>query len=159
MRSDSRLSLALHVLLHMTELEGAVTSEELGPRLGVNPVVLRRALAGLRDAGIVRSEKGHGGGWTVARDLARVTLCDVHDAIATTALFGIGHRDVETACPIEQAVNRALGGALAAATEAFEARLRAVTVADLLAGARRGLARRAARPGLGSHAKRGPAHA
>src|SRR4051794_37704523 len=105
MRSDNRLSLALHVLLHMSELEVPVTSEDLGPRLGVNPVVLRRTLAGLRDAGIVRAAKGHGGGWTVARDLAHVTLGDVHAAIGSTALFGIGHRDEDTACPIEKGVN------------------------------------------------------
>ena len=143
MRSDNRLSLALHVLLHMTELDGPATSEQLGPRLGVNPVVLRRTLAGLRDAGIVTSVKGHGGGWSVARDLSKVTLRDVHAAIGTTALFGIGHRDEDTGCPIERAVNRAITGALDAATETFESSLHGVAVADLIEGGRRKLHRQA----------------
>lgn len=152
MRSDSRLSLALHVLLHMDEHDRPATSEELGPRLGVNPVVLRRTLAGLRDAGIVQSVKGHGGGWSIARDLAHVTLGDVYAAIGASTLFGIGHRDEATECPIEEAVNRAITGALHAASETFESSLHGVAVADLIAGGRRKLARQ-------SHPSRGHSHA
>src|SRR5205814_1614586 len=56
---DGRLSFTLHVLLHMYRAEGALTSEALGPMMKTNPVVIRRTMAGLRRAGIVRSEKGH----------------------------------------------------------------------------------------------------
>ena len=69
MNRDSRLSVALHVLLHMSEMRSAVTSEALGSMMNTNPVVIRRTLGGLRDAGVVAAEKGHGGGWTLARDL------------------------------------------------------------------------------------------
>jgi DNA-binding IscR family transcriptional regulator len=62
MRNDSRLSRMLHVLLHMARHDGPITSEAIGMMLGTNPVVVRRTLAGLRDAGYVRSDKGHGGG-------------------------------------------------------------------------------------------------
>lgn len=137
MKRDSRLSLALHVLLHMSELSVAVTSDDLGTMLDANPVVLRRTLGGLRDAGIVRSEKGHGGGWSIARDLAHVTLAEVYDALGDITLFGIGHRDDQPTCPIERAVNRALGDTLAEAEQLVKARLRSVMVADLLEGARR----------------------
>jgi DNA-binding IscR family transcriptional regulator len=61
MTRDSRLSVALHVLLHMKQMERAATSEELGSMMEVNPVVIRRTLGGLREAGIVVAEKGHGG--------------------------------------------------------------------------------------------------
>jgi len=33
-------------------------------------------MAGLRRAGIVRSEKGHGGGWSLGRKLDDVTLAE-----------------------------------------------------------------------------------
>ena len=48
--------------------------EVLAKAMHTNPVVLRRVMAGLRDRGFVRSEKGHGGGWTLARDLSEITL-------------------------------------------------------------------------------------
>jgi len=60
MSRDSRLSGVLHILLHMAERQGPVTSEALAKIMQTNPVVIRRTLAGLRERGYVRSEKGHG---------------------------------------------------------------------------------------------------
>lgn len=133
MSRDTRLSVALHVLLHLQEGGKQVPSEVLGPMASVNPVVLRRTLAGLRDAGIVRSGKGHGGGWALARPLAEVTLGDVHDALGKPAFFAVGLREEEPRCLLEQAANRALRGAMAEAEALLVARLRSVTVAALLA--------------------------
>jgi DNA-binding IscR family transcriptional regulator len=42
-------------------------------------------MAGLREAGYVQSPKGHHGGWQLARDLAQVTLLDVHRAVVSSA--------------------------------------------------------------------------
>lgn len=137
MRCDSRLSVALHVLLHMGEANGPVTSESLGPRMALNPVVLRRTLGGLRDAGIVRAVKGHGGGWSLARPLEEVTLADVYAALGSPSLFGIGHHDERPGCLVEQAVNRALGNALDEAEARLLAQLRGISLADLAADVRR----------------------
>jgi DNA-binding IscR family transcriptional regulator len=137
MRQDRRLSLALHALLHVSEAGGAVTSESLGPMMKTNPVVLRRTMAGLREAGIVRSEKGHGGGWSLARPLESVTLRDVYRALGLSAPFTIGHRERSPRCLLERAVNRTLGAALADAEALLVERLGDTTVASVLADARR----------------------
>ncbi len=126
----------------MSEMDQVVTSEALGPVARANPVVLRRTLAGLRDAGIVRSEKGHGGGWSLARDLDAVTLGDVYAALGLTNLFTIGHRDARPRCLLEQAVNRAIDQTLTEAEALVVARLRSVTVAEVLADGRRKASRR-----------------
>ena len=63
MNLDSRLSSVLHLLLHLMDAEHAVPSEKLATAMNSNPVVVRRTMAGLRDAELVTSEKGHGGGW------------------------------------------------------------------------------------------------
>ena len=137
MNRDSRLSVSLHVLLHMSKSRTAITSEALGSMMKTNPVVIRRTLGGLRDAGIVAAGKGHGGGWTIARDLRSVSLGDVYDALGTTTPFGIGVRDPESTCPIEKGVNRALGKALREAEALLMARLRSVAVANILSKATR----------------------
>jgi len=132
MRRDSRLSVVLHLLLHMTELEGPVTSETLGPRLNMNPVLVRRLLGGLRNAGIVNAEKGHGGGWALARPLDQVTLAEVYRALGSPTLFGIGPQRENPRCLVEQAVNRALGKALSDAEAVLLAELELTTVAAIL---------------------------
>jgi len=131
MRRDSRLSVVLHLLLHMTELEGPVTSETLGPLMNMNPVLVRRMLGGLRDADIVSAEKGHGGGWALARSLDRVTLADVYRALGAPTLFSIGPQRENPRCLVEQAVNRSLGKALSDAEALLLAELERTTVATI----------------------------
>jgi DNA-binding IscR family transcriptional regulator len=135
----------------MAETGRAMTSEQLGPMLKMNPVVVRRTIAGLRDAGIVRSEKGHGGGWTLARGLEAVTLADVYDALGMPALFSIGPREERPRCLLEQAVNRAVGGAMEDAEALLLAQLRSISVKDLAADVPPESARRA-RKGRHVHA-------
>jgi DNA-binding IscR family transcriptional regulator len=137
MKRDSRLSVALHVLLHMEELGEVMTSTTIGTMMETNPVVVRRTMAGLREAGIVSSEKGHGGGWSLARSLDTVTLGEVYEALGTPPLFSIGPRDDNPGCVVEQAVNRAIGKALDEARELLMAQLRSVRVSDLAADFRR----------------------
>lgn len=99
--------------------------------LGTNPVVVRRTMAGLRDAGYVRSEKGHGGGWAIACDLERVSLLDVHRAVGGPRLFAIGNEHSNPDCAVEQLVNEAVGDALRDAEALLIARLAAVSLAEL----------------------------
>lgn len=108
-RRDSRLSGVLHVLLHMAQFDGAVTSELMAKAMQTNPVVIRRVLAGLREQGYVQSEKGHGGGWTLACDLKKVTLRDIYEALGSPSLLAMGNRTESPGCLVEEAVNVALG--------------------------------------------------
>jgi DNA-binding IscR family transcriptional regulator len=123
----------LHVLLHMAEQSGPVTSELLAKAMNTNPVVVRRVMSGLRDHGYVRSEKGHGGGWMLACDLSKVTLRDVYDALGRPSLLAIGHRTESPSCLVEQAVNAALGQAYLDAEALLLSRFGEVTLAALSA--------------------------
>ncbi|MBL9014796.1 MAG: Rrf2 family transcriptional regulator [Myxococcales bacterium] len=131
MRRDSRLSGVLHVLLHMARHAGPSTSEVLAQAMETNPVVIRRIMAGLREHGYVRSEKGHGGGWTLACDLEKVTLRDVYTALGCPSLLAIGNRTESPGCLVEQAVNAALAPTFRAAEELLLAQLAEVTLAQL----------------------------
>ncbi|PII39741.1 Rrf2 family transcriptional regulator [Sinorhizobium meliloti] len=130
MKRDSRLSITLHALLHMAARE-TITSEELAACLSTNPVVVRRTMAGLREAGLVRSERGHGGGWSLVRDLATISLADVHAALGEPAVFAIGNRTEAPGCVVEQAVNAAMDGALRDAEALLMQRLERISLADL----------------------------
>lgn len=142
MKRDSRLSGVLHVLLHMAKQEGPVTSDVLARAMDTNPVVIRRIMAGLRDQGYVRSEKGHGGGWTLACDLSAVTLRDIYAALGNPSLLAIGNRTEAPGCLLEQAVNAALGQAFLDAEALLLSRLGEVTLAMLSADVSKRLAAR-----------------
>jgi Rrf2 family protein len=133
MKRDSRLSGVLHVLLHMAERRDPMTSEALAQAMQTHPVVIRRILGGLRDAGFVRSEKGHGGGWTIQRALGDITMRDIYDAIGRPALMAMGHRTDAPGCLVEQAVNAALDTSFRDAEALLLARFAQVTLAELAA--------------------------
>lgn len=130
MRRDSRLSVALHALLHM-EHAGRLTSEAMAAQGDTNPVVMRRTMAGLRAAGIVQSEKGHGGGWSLLRRLDEITLYDVYEALGEPTILAIGNRTESPGCAVEKAVNRALADAFTSAEALLVKQLRSVTLASL----------------------------
>lgn len=133
MKRDSRLSSVLHALLHMAEQEGPMTSDALAQCLGTNPVVVRRTMGFLRDAGIVQSERGHAGGWRIQADLRTVTLRQLHEALGEPAMFAIGNRHEAPECLVEQSVNAALEGAFAEAEALLLQRFSEITLADLAA--------------------------
>jgi DNA-binding IscR family transcriptional regulator len=140
MKSNDRLSAVLHVLLHMAQVDGPLTSEQIARMMHTHPVVVRRTLAGLREFGWVRSNKGHGGGWTLACDLASTTLMDVHRALGTPALLAMAPLNERPECAVQQAVYVALNGVKRDAEALLAARLGEVTLADLAADFRRHMA-------------------
>ncbi|WP_233586404.1 Rrf2 family transcriptional regulator [Caulobacter sp. 602-1] len=130
MKRDSRLSVALHVLLHMAQRQASMTSEEMAACAGTNPVVIRRTFAGLREAGIVASTKGHGGGWSLGRPLSQISLADVQDAL-DEPVIALGRAEDSPGCLIEQAVNAALDEAVVEARALLTKRLATVSLAEL----------------------------
>ncbi|MDV6376035.1 Rrf2 family transcriptional regulator [Deinococcus arenicola] len=131
MNVDSRLSSVLHLLLHLMDAEDAIPSEKLATAMNSNPVVVRRTMAGLRNAGLVTSEKGHGGGWRLSCDPERTTMLDVYRALGSPRLFAMGNRCDTPICLIEQAVNVALNDAFQEAEALITAQLGTLTLSAL----------------------------
>jgi Rrf2 family protein len=138
---DSRLSSVLHGLLHMIGAGEPVTSEQLAQAMATNPVVVRRVMAGLREQGLVHSEKGHGGGWTLSRDAADISLADIYRAVGAPTIVAMGHRSENPGCLVEQAVNDALGNTFREVEALFLKRLGAVTLDALARDFKRRLAK------------------
>lgn len=131
MQLDGRLSRMLHVLIHMDRADGPITSAQAAQMLHTNPVVVRRTMAGLREAGFVVSEKGHAGGWRLVVPLGSVTMLDIYRAVGEPRIFAIGLADPAPQCLVEQAVNESMSDALNAAEAMLIARLGQVTLAQI----------------------------
>ncbi|MBC8104941.1 MAG: Rrf2 family transcriptional regulator [Cytophagales bacterium] len=133
MKTDNRLSRMLHVLLHMARHDQPFTSEQIAKMLTTNPVVVRRTMVGLREAGYVKSERGRGGGWILACDLAEITLLDIRRAVGGWQMFATEDGESPPSCAVERVVNAALDDTLRQAEALLVEKLAAVTLADLLA--------------------------
>jgi DNA-binding IscR family transcriptional regulator len=88
-------------------------------------------MAGLREAGHVRSGKGHGGGWQLARPLRQISLLSVYEALGRPNLFAIGNRSDHPECLVERNVNAAMADAIARAEALLVKQLGKVTLDTL----------------------------
>ncbi|RVV97216.1 Rrf2 family transcriptional regulator [Mesobaculum littorinae] len=132
MPRDLRMSRILHVLIHMDRHVARATSDQIAGMISTNPVVVRRMMAGLRDRGIVTSEKGHGGGWRLARPLTEVTLRDVYEAVGAPVLFNVGPTAEPSDCLVEKAVDARLDSALREAEARLLTQFAAIRVEDVV---------------------------
>lgn len=137
MAANSRLTIAVHVLAWMALAKRrgreVMTSDEIAASVATNPVIVRRSLGGLREAGLVESRRGAGAGWLLAREPAAITLLDVHRAIGAEALFALHATEPNLECPVGLGIRPALTEVYAAADAAVARELAGRTVADVLA--------------------------
>ena len=154
MPASSRFSVALHVLTHLVDADGPQTSEQLAGCVGTNAVVVRRTLAGLREAGLVTSSRGTGGGWALARDAADISLHDIQAALGERLLQGIdvAPPGAQGQCRIQSAVSGTLDEFLADAEAMLAERLRRITLAGLATRVRSMRPRAAPTPPRSRHA-------
>lgn len=131
MKRNSRLSLALHTLGHMAGApEKMKTSADIADHAGTNPVVVRRVLGKLREAGLLMSEKGHAGGWRLARSPREITLADVYLALDESLVATTGQETVP-ACSVEHALQRQVASVLEDIEQNLVERLSATTIAEV----------------------------
>ena len=63
------------------EQEGPVSVSQLALELDISLSYLEQLFAGLRNAGLVRGQRGAGGGYRLARDPSQITVLEVLQAV------------------------------------------------------------------------------
>jgi len=130
---NSRFAVAIHVLTLLGSSEGEpLTSEFMAGSVNTNQVVIRRVLAKLRDANLVRSHPGPGGGWRLARSARGITLRDVYRAVEEEGVFAMHASEPNPRCPVGASIQQLLAGRFDDAQLAMEAALQRTRISDLL---------------------------
>ena len=136
MKRSSRLSIALHALVHLHAQPGkSLTSAALATCLMTNPVVVRRVLGELREAGIVDASKGPNGGWSLSRPAEEITLHAVYSAMGERLLIRTESDPGDVTCAIVRSVDRVMTDFLDDAEVLLAARLQRVRLSDIAANA------------------------
>ena len=89
--SRALLSLALHL-----DESGPTSVRDIAERTALPQPYLEQILLALKGAGIVRSKRGVGGGYTLARDPSQITLGEIVSAVdgpIAVGDFGEPHQD------------------------------------------------------------------
>jgi Rrf2 family protein len=143
MKRSSKLSVALHALVHLAQHNNApLTSDVLAECLQTNPVVVRRTMGLLRENGLVTAFKGHGGGWQLAHTADAITIQQVSAALGEHLLIAINNDPGDEQCLIVRAVTEVMDDVVHQIELLLAERLSRMTLADLAADVRRRVAER-----------------
>jgi Rrf2 family protein len=135
MLSNTHFAMATHVLSVLAYRKGElIGSEELAYSVGTNPSFLRGLIGQLRDAGLVETQPGKGGGARLARPASRVTLLDVYQATESGPAMRTHACDTSHECPVARNMEELLGEVAGRIEAVVEGELRRVTLGSLVAG-------------------------
>lgn len=134
MQISSRFTIAIHMLACMDVFkeEYKVTSDFLASSINVNPVIIRKILSQLKDAGLIEVKRGPGGA-VIAKPLDEITFFDVYqsvDCIEENTLFHF-HENPSPNCPVGKNIHNILDDKLVRIQEAMEQELKSITLADM----------------------------
>jgi len=133
MSTNSRFAVAVHVLTLMAwSGEEPLKSEQVAESVNTNPVVIRRMLCELAEAGLVVSQTGSLGGSRLANDPAKTTLLDVYQALECGGVFSLHRQPPSRDCPVGVNIETVLGDVLLEVDAAVEAVLAKITISDVV---------------------------
>jgi len=133
MSTNSRFAVAVHVLTLMAwSGEETLKSEQVAESVNTNPVVIRRMLCELAEAGLVVSQTGSLGGSRLATDPAKTTLLDVYQALECGGVFSLHRQPPSKDCPVGVNIETVLSDVLLEVDTAVEAVLAQITISDVV---------------------------
>jgi len=135
MQVSSRFTIAIHIFacIDYFQKDYKITSDFLASSVNVNPVIIRKIMSQLRDAGLVNVARGTGG-ITLAKPAEEITLLDVFNAVESLdegKLFHF-HENPNQACPVGSHIHLILDDKLERVQKAMEDELRSITIADVI---------------------------
>lgn len=134
MQISSRFTIAIHMLACMDVFkeEYKITSDFLASSINVNPVIIRKILSQLKDAGLIEVKRGPGGA-TIAKPLEEISFFDVYravDCVEENTLFHF-HENPNLNCPVGKNIHNILDDKLIQVQNAMEQELKSITLANM----------------------------
>ncbi len=136
MADSQKFAVAIHMLMILAArktggVHNAVTSAEMAKSVNANPVVLRRVISALAQAGILATRAGaHGGVW-LAHAPEKIALDGVRQAVDGAPVV-CPRANVNNDCPVAVAALDVLDGVAKRVDGAVRASLAQLTLSDLV---------------------------
>lgn len=134
MQISSRFTLAIHIFacVDIFKNDYKVTSDFISKSTNVNPVIIRKILLQLRNAGLIEVARGTGG-TTITRPLSEITFLDIYRAVECVednTLFHF-HENPNEKCLVGRNIHNVLDDKLQRVQTAMERELQSITLEDV----------------------------
>ena len=134
MQISSRFTIAIHIFscINTFRDEYKITSNFLAMSIQVNPVIIRKLLGQLKDAGLIEIKRGSGGA-NLAKKPREITLLDIFNAVESLddgRLFHF-HENPNPNCPIGKSIHPVLDSKLEQIQRTMEKEMQSITLEDI----------------------------
>lgn len=135
MQIGTKFSVSIHILLCVEFFKDKckVTSDFLAESVKTNPVVIRKLMSALKNAGLIEITQGTGG-IALKKKAAQISFLDIFNAVESIKdgkLFKI-HDTTPNECPVAQKINFLLDGYFLDAQTTLEKKLNSFTLQSIL---------------------------
>ena len=134
-----RFAFAVHVMAVLAlQKDDCCPSSRLAQTVNTNPVVIRRLLIELQEAGLICTMRGPHGGAILKRKPEKVTLREIHNAVDQGNTFATHPNEPSPECPVGRKISKVMQCIQDRANRALARELEKMTLADVLRDLRRG---------------------
>lgn len=107
--NNTRFATAIHIMTLLAESpQDWLTSEWMAGSININPVIVRKELSVLREAGLIISRQGKEGGSQLARNAYNISISEIYLAVKNTEVLGKKNNNPNPACPVGKEINEHL---------------------------------------------------
>lgn len=129
--NNTRFATAIHILTLLADNPAEwMSSEFIASSINVNPVIVRRELGELHEAGLVISRKGKDGGSQLARPAVEISLKEIYLMVKNSDVLGKKNLNPNPKCPIGRQINAELEILFQEMNELVSGALKDRTLAD-----------------------------
>ncbi|MEC5173561.1 Rrf2 family transcriptional regulator [Chryseobacterium nepalense] len=107
--NNTRFATAIHIMTLLAESpQEWLTSEWMAGSININPVIVRKELSVLKEAGLIISRQGKEGGSRIAKNADIIKISDIYLAVKNTEVLGKKNNNPNPACSVGREINEHL---------------------------------------------------
>lgn len=129
---DIKFSVALHIMVMISESTDVQNSESLANSVNTNPSYIRKITALLKKADLIESTQGKSG-MSLLKNSKDINLLEIYQAVHPTEVKLLNvHTDVNPECPVAQNIEAVLNPIFTDAEQQLFQSLKARTLEDVI---------------------------
>ncbi|UKB78873.1 Rrf2 family transcriptional regulator [Chryseobacterium sp. MEBOG07] len=104
--NNTRFATAVHIMTLLAKSpQEWLTSEWVAGSINVNPVIVRKEISVLKEAGLIISRQGKEGGSQIAKNADVITISEIYKAVKNTEVLGKKNQNPNPACSVGKEIN------------------------------------------------------
>ena len=137
MTKSRNLTTAIHILTVLgfadkNQFDTKITSDYLATSIRTNAGLVRRVMSKLSKAGLIVSQKGKNGGTELAKEMSKINLKEIYEAVEDGEIFKTSNKDPMKDCPISCQLSNILEGVYDDVEDSVKKHLESISLCDVV---------------------------